>query len=180
MALVDDPDRSLGVDRLAVGAGKPAAAILDPEFVFRGGIGPNAIFDAIENAVALVAALCLKPRVETVYSAIGIYELCVTAAARYFPSVCAEHLTGIAAPDELVAANVPDIGRTAARREDVGGIERRRLSTAVNFAIVAGAGGKNRTIRIFFPNVARHVALLRVCRLRAPRRRAIGQITEMA
>jgi len=42
-----------------------------------------------------------------------------------------------------------------------GGIEWRRGS-AGHFAIVAGAGGKNLTIRIFFPNVARHVALLRV------------------
>src|SRR3984885_3846906 len=128
MALVDDPDRSLGVDRLAVGAGKPAAAILKPKFVFRRGIGPDAIFDAIENAVPLVALLRLKYRVETVYSAIGVDELCVTAAGRYFPSVRAENLTGIVAPDEVVAADVPDIGRLADRREDVGGTEWRPVS----------------------------------------------------
>jgi hypothetical protein len=80
----------------------------------------------------------------------------------------------------VVAADVPDISGLADGSQDVGGIERRGGSAAVNFAIVAGAGGKNRTIRIFFPNVARHVALLRVRRLRALRRRAIGQVTEMA
>src|ERR1700685_340216 len=110
MALVDTRDYSLGAHRLAVGAGKPAAAILNPEFVFRCGIGPDAIFDAIENAVPLVALIRLKHCVETAYSAIGVDELCVTATARYFLRVCAaENLTGIGAPDEVAAADVPDI-----------------------------------------------------------------------
>ena len=51
MALVIDTDDALRAHRLAVGSGKPAAGLLDPDHG-RGGRGPHAIFDPVGDVFA--------------------------------------------------------------------------------------------------------------------------------
>ena len=51
MALIVDTDDALRARRLAVGSGKPAAGLLDPDHG-RGGRGPHAIFDPVGDLFA--------------------------------------------------------------------------------------------------------------------------------
>ena len=62
VALVVDADDALRARRLAVGAGKPAAGLLDPEHRRRGR-GPHAIFDPVGDAVAAARRRGLAERV---------------------------------------------------------------------------------------------------------------------
>ena len=55
VAFVVDAHDALRARRLAVGAGEPATAFLDPQHR-RGGAGPHAIFDPVGRAVAAVGA----------------------------------------------------------------------------------------------------------------------------
>ena len=64
VALIDDADDAVGALRLAIGAGEPAAGILDPELRIGRRIGADAILDLIGDAVAAVVFLRLHDGVE--------------------------------------------------------------------------------------------------------------------
>ena len=64
VALVVDADDALGARRPAVGAGEPAAGLLDPEHRRRGR-GPHAILDPVGHAVAAARGRRMAERVRT-------------------------------------------------------------------------------------------------------------------
>ncbi len=177
VALADNPDRSLGVYWLAVGAGEPAAAILDPKSGFRSGIGTDAILNAIEDAETQVALLGAKHRVETRLSTLGVDQLRVTAAARNFRSFRdEENRAGVGTPREVITGDVPAIGGFADGGENAGGIERRGRPIAAGFGSVTGARANSGSIGIFLSNVARHVALFSVLSPACAAERVVGKL----
>ncbi len=125
VALGDDPDQSVRAHRLAVGAGKPAAVVLDPQSRVRGGIGADAILNLVGNAMAVVAFAGFGHRVEACLGIFRVEEFREAGAARDCGAIAdQQHVSGVFAPPQGIAGDVPFIGNLADRAEDRRGIGR--------------------------------------------------------
>ena len=75
VTLGDDAQQAVRAHRLAVGAGEPAAGILDPKSGVRRWIGADAILDLIGDAVTFVALVRLRDDVEARLRVFRLEEL---------------------------------------------------------------------------------------------------------
>ena len=124
VALVDDADDAVGAHRLAVGAGEPAADILDPKPRVRRRVGTDAILNLIGDAAAVVALVRLHDGVEARLGVLGLEHLGIGAAGRDRGDVGdQQHRGGVGAPMQRVGVDAPVVGHLADRVEDFGRVD---------------------------------------------------------
>ena len=112
--LIDDAQHAVRQRRPAVGAGKPAAGILDPQLGLGRGIGTDAILDLIGDAMAVVALVRLHDRIEAGLRVLGLQKLRVGAAARNRRDIAEQkNLGSITAPEQRVGADAPVVSDLA-------------------------------------------------------------------
>ena len=129
VALIVDAHDALGAPRPAVGPGKPDPGLLDPDHRHRCG-GAHAIFDAVRHALIGPRRWRMGQRV-VADRAGGLDQLGELCAARQrFRGDIGEHGGRVVAPDEPVAADLPDKTGLAERGENVGGLRDRRHQVA--------------------------------------------------
>ena len=121
MARSDRTHGSERAQRLAVATCKPAAGVLQPDFL--AAAAPEDVLHLIGHAFAGVALTGLGDRVEAALTVLGIDLLRKATAAGDVTEVGdAEHGRGIAAPDQCIGVEPPFIGDVTDRLENLRGV----------------------------------------------------------
>ena len=117
----DDAHGAVRALRLSVGAGKPAAGVLDPGSLFDAAL--ESVLHLIGDAVAGIALAGLLDRIDAALAAIGVGAPRKAGAAGKIADVGdAEHRGGVAAPGQRVGVETPFIGGVADRPQDFRGV----------------------------------------------------------
>ena len=129
VALVVDSHDALRAPRPSVGAGKPDAGLLDPDHRHGGG-GAHAVFDAVGHALVRPRRRRMDQRV--IADGAGRLDQLgkFGAGGKRFHGDVGKDRGRVLAPDQAVAADLPDETGLAERGEDVGGLRDRRHQVA--------------------------------------------------
>ena len=147
VAFIVDADDALRARRLAVGAGEPAAGLLDPDHG-RGGRGPHAIFDPVGDAFAAARRRGLAKRVGPDRTRTGSISLANSAPLASASSGNVGKDRGrVVAPGDGIGGEVPDESRLPERSEDAGGLRDSWHQGRLDFG-TAGDSGRPRIVAI--------------------------------
>ncbi len=139
VAVVDDAHGAERARRLAVGAGEPAAGVFDPQQRFAARRRAQAVYDAVEHAMAVVALLRAHDRVEARLRAAVVEQLCVSASGRDGVAIADQEDVGrVGAPGQLIAGDVPAVERFADGGENFGGVGFARRRGALRAVVAHG------------------------------------------
>ncbi len=139
VAVVDDAHGAERARRLAVGAGEPAAGVFDPQQRFAARRRAQAVHDAVEHAMAIVALVRAHDCVEARLRAAVVEQLCVGASGRDGVAIADQEDVGrVGAPAQLIAGDVPPVERFADGGENFGGVGMGRRRVALRAVVAHG------------------------------------------